>query len=275
MDIIKAIIFGIIEGITEWLPVSSTGHLIIAEHFLPFGQSAAFKEMFDVVIQLGAILSVVVIYFNKLNPFSSQKTEKEVQQTWILWLKVLLACIPAAVVGLPLNDWLDEIFYKFIPVAVTLIIYGVAFIVLERYWVPGHKFTVTSVHRISYRMALIIGVFQVLALIPGTSRSGATIVGALLLGVGRAAGAEFSFFLGIPIMFGASSLKIFKFFVEGNSLGLYQISILLIATLVAFAVSMLAIRWLVAFVQKHDFSIFGKYRIALGMLLLLLAVLGF
>ena len=271
MDILRAIILGVIEGITEWLPISSTGHLIIAEHFIGLQQSSAFKEMFDVVIQLGAILSVVVVYFHKLNPFSRTKTKKEVQRTWQLWAKVLIACLPAAIIGLPLNDWLNNTFYKFVPVAIALIVYGVAFIVIERYWVPAHKFTVSRVNQISYRMALIIGGFQVLALIPGTSRSGATIVGALLLGVSRAAGAEFSFFLGIPVMFGASALKICKFFHTGNSLGLYQWSILLIACVVAFAVSMFAIRWLMNYVKSHDFTFFGKYRIVLGIVLLIIA----
>ncbi|MDR0299729.1 MAG: undecaprenyl-diphosphate phosphatase [Streptococcaceae bacterium] len=273
MDIIKAIILGIVEGVTEWLPISSTGHLIIVESFFGLSQSAAFKAMFDVVIQLGAILSVLVIYFHKLNPFSKTKSPKEVQRTWQLWAKVLIACVPAAVIGLPLNDWLDANFNKYVPVAFMLIIYGIAFIVIERYWVPTHEFSVTHVGKITYRMALIIGGFQVLSLIPGTSRSGATIVGALLLGVSRAAGAEFSFFLGIPVMIGASGLKLVKYFTAGNSLDFYQFMILLVAFVTAFAVSMFAIRWLMEYVKNHDFTFFGKYRIALGSLLLIIAII--
>ncbi|MDR0200457.1 MAG: undecaprenyl-diphosphate phosphatase [Streptococcaceae bacterium] len=276
MDIIRAIILGIIEGITEWLPISSTGHLIIAEHFIGLQQSAAFKEMFDVVIQLGAILSVVVIYWHKLVPFnallgSHKKTPREVQLTWRLWAKVFLACLPAIIIGFPLNDWLNAKFYNFISVAICLIVYGILFIVIERYWVPTHALSVLSVDKISYRFALYIGIFQVLALMPGTSRSGATIVGALLIGVGRAAAAEFTFFLGVPIMFGASLLKIVKYFKNGNGLDLYQFFILILACAVAFAVSMFAIRWLMDYVKKHDFTWFGKYRIVLGALLLLIA----
>ncbi|GAB2026108.1 undecaprenyl-diphosphate phosphatase [Lactovum odontotermitis] len=274
MDIIKAIILGIVEGITEWLPISSTGHLIIVEHFLGLNQSAAFKLMFDYVIQLGAILSVVVIYFHTLNPFSRTKTKKQVQRTWQLWAKILVACVPAVVIALPLNDWFDANFNKYVPVAIMLIIYGAAFILIERYWVPNHQFAVTRVGQISYRMALIIGAFQVLALMPGTSRSGATIVGALLIGISRTAGAEFSFFLGIPAMIGASGLKVLKFFMGGNSLNLYQFFILLIAFVVAFGVSMLAIRWLMNYVKSHDFTFFGKYRIALGLVLIVVAVIS-
>lgn len=274
MDIIIAIILGIVEGITEWLPISSTGHLIIVEHFLSLNQSDAFKLMFDYVIQLGAILSVVVIYFHTLNPFSRTKTHKEVQRTWQLWAKILVACVPAVVIALPLNDWFDANFNKYVPVAIMLIIYGVAFILIERYWVPNHEFTVTRVGQISYRMALIIGGFQVLALMPGTSRSGATIVGALLIGISRTAGAEFSFFLGIPAMIGASGLKLFKYFTGGNTLDLYQFFILLIAFVVAFGVSMFAIRWLMNYVKSHDFTFFGKYRIALGLILIIIAIIS-
>ncbi|MDR2975784.1 MAG: undecaprenyl-diphosphate phosphatase [Streptococcaceae bacterium] len=272
MDIIKAIILGIVEGITEWLPVSSTGHLIIVEHFLGLNQSADFKLMFDYVIQLGAILSVVVIFFHTLNPFSRTKSSKEVQRTWQLWAKIVVACVPAVIVALPLNSWFDANFNKYVPVAIMLIIYGVAFIVIERYWVPNHQFKVTRVSQISYRMALIIGGFQVLSLMPGTSRSGATIVGALLIGISRVAGAEFSFFLGIPAMVGMSGLKLIKFFTAGNSLSLYQFFIVLVAFVVAFAVSMFTIRWLMNYVKNHDFTFFGKYRIALGVILLVIAL---
>ena len=278
MDFIRAIILGIIEGITEWLPISSTGHLIIADEFIRLNQSAAFKEMFDVVIQLGAILSVVVLYFHKLNPFNKlnptdkQKTPREIQLTWRLWLKVLIAALPAAIIGLPLNDWSDKHFYHFVPVAFMLIIYGVAFIVIERRWVPNHEFSVMNIDRLPYRAALYIGLFQVLSLLPGTSRSGATIVGALLIGVSREVAAEFTFFLGIPVMFGASFIKILHFFKNGNSLSFEQFGVLLVACIVAFGVSMVAIKFLTDYVKKHDFTVFGKYRIVLGIILLIYAM---
>lgn len=278
MDFIRAIILGIIEGITEWLPISSTGHLIIADEFIRLNQSAAFKEMFDVVIQLGAILSVVVLYFHKLNPFNKlnptdkQKTPREIQLTWRLWLKVLIAALPAAIIGLPFNDWLDKHFYHFVPVAFMLIIYGVAFIVIERRWVPNHEFSVMNIDRLPYRAALYIGLFQVLSLLPGTSRSGATIVGALLIGVSREVAAEFTFFLGIPVMFGASFIKILHFFKNGNSLSFEQFGVLLVACIVAFGVSMVAIKFLTDYVKKHDFTFFGKYRIVLGIILLIYAM---
>ncbi|MGF1983163.1 undecaprenyl-diphosphate phosphatase [Lactococcus taiwanensis] len=277
MDFIRAIILGIIEGITEWLPISSTGHLIIADEFIRLNQSAAFKEMFDVVIQLGAILSVVVLYFHKLNPFNQlnpkdkQKTPREIQLTWRLWLKVLIAALPAAIIGLPLNDWLDAHFYHFVPVAFMLIIYGVAFIVIERRWVPNHQFLVVNIDRLPYKFALYIGLFQVLSLLPGTSRSGATIVGALLIGVSRAVAAEFTFFLGIPVMFGASFVKIVGFIKGGNVLTFEQFGVLLVACVVAFGVSMVAIKFLMDYVKKHDFTFFGKYRIVLGVILLIYA----
>ncbi len=271
MDFIRAIILGIIEGITEWLPISSTGHLIIAEEFIKLNQSAAFKEMFDVVIQLGAILSVLVLYFHKLNPFSKTKTAREIQLTWRLWAKVIVACVPAAVIGLLFDNWLNAHFYNFVFVAIMLIVYGFAFIVIERRWVPEHQLTITNIDRLPYRTAFFIGAFQVLSLLPGTSRSGATIIGGLLLGVSREVAAEFTFFLGIPIMFGASLLKIVKFFMH-NSITLTQLGILLLACLVAFSVSMVAIQWLVGYVKKHDFTFFGKYRIVLGSLLLVYAL---
>ncbi len=277
MDFIRAIILGIVEGITEWLPISSTGHLIIVEEFVKLNQTAAFKEMFDVVIQLGAILSVVVIYWRKLMPFnkllkkSEQKTAREIQLTWRLWVKVFLACIPAIIVGLPLNDWLNAKFYNLVSVALCLIVYGIAFIIIERKYVPAHAFKIFDVDKLPYRYAFYIGLFQVLALMPGTSRSGATIVGALLIGVSREVAAEFTFFLGIPIMFGASLLKIWHFFKGGNSFGFMQFAVLLLACLVAFGVSMLAVRWLIGYVKKHDFTFFGKYRIVLGAILLVYA----
>lgn len=271
MDIIRAIILGIIEGITEWLPISSTGHLILAEHFIGLQQSAAFKEMFDVVIQLGAILSVVVLYFHKLNPFSRKKTSREIQKTWQLWLKIVIACLPAIIIGVPLDAWLNRTFYNFVSVAIMLIVYGIVFIIVERIWVPEHAPFVTNIDRLPYKFALYIGFFQVLALIPGTSRSGATIIGALLLGASRAVAAEFTFFLGIPVMFGASILKVFGYFHHGNVLDVFQFVVLLIACLVAFVVSMFAIRFLMNYVKKHDFTWFGKYRIVLGLILLIVA----
>ena len=277
MDFIRAIILGIIEGITEWLPISSTGHLIIAEEFIRLNQSAAFKEMFDVVIQLGAILSVLVLYFHKLNPFNKlnpagkQKTAREIQLTWRLWAKVIVACLPAAVIGLVLDNWLNAHFYNFVFVAIMLILYGFAFIVVERKWVPEHQLTVVDIDRLPYRTAFLIGAFQVLSLLPGTSRSGATIIGGLLLGVSREVAAEFTFFLGIPIMFGASLLKMVKFFLH-NHLTFMQFGVLLVACLVAFGVSMLAIRWLMGYVKKHDFTFFGKYRIVLGIILIIYAI---
>lgn len=280
MDILRAILLGFVEGITEWLPISSTGHLIIAEEFIRLNQSAAFKEMFDVVIQLGAILSVVVLYWHKLNPFNflnskkNQKSAREVQLTWRLWAKVLIACLPAAIIGLPLNNWLNNTFYHFVPVAIMLIVYGIAFIVIEKYWVPNHPAFIDDVDKLPYKFALYIGIFQVLSLIPGTSRSGATIVGALLIGVSRAVAAEFTFFLGIPVMFGASLLKIVEFFRHGNSIDFYQTLVLLIACAVAFGVSMLAIRWLMDFVKRHDFTSFGIYRIVLGAILIIYAIIA-
>ncbi|MFC4653187.1 undecaprenyl-diphosphate phosphatase [Lactococcus nasutitermitis] len=276
MDFIRAIILGIIEGITEWLPISSTGHLIIAEEFIKLNQSAAFKEMFDVVIQFGAILSVVVLYWHKLNPFNAlnkknqQKSAREVQLTWRLWAKVFIACLPAIIIGFPLNDWLNAHFYNFVVVALMLIIYGVAFIYVER-WLKDKTPHVTDIDHLPYSIAFMIGLFQVLSLIPGTSRSGATILGGLVLGTSRAVAAEFTFFLGIPIMFGASLLKIVKFFMH-HGLTFTQFGILLVACLVAFGVSMLAIRWLMNYVKKHDFTFFGKYRIVLGIILLIYAV---
>lgn len=270
MDFIRAIILGIIEGVTEWLPISSTGHLIIAEEFIKLNQSAAFKEMFDVVIQLGAILSVLVLYFHKLNPFEKRKSEREVKYTWRLWLKIIIACIPAALIGFALDNWLNAHFYNFVFVAIMLIIYGIAFIYVEKNWVPQHEFSVVDIDKLPYRTAFLIGAFQVLSLLPGTSRSGSTIIGGLLLGVSREVAAEFTFFLGIPIMFGASLLKIYKYFGH-HSITFTQLGVLLVACLVAFGVSMLAIRWLMGYVKKHDFTFFGKYRIVLGIILLIYA----
>ena len=267
IEILKSIIYGIVEGITEWLPISSTGHLILIQDFIKYkNENPAFMEMFNVVIQLGAILAVVVIYFDKLNPFKPEKTARQIQLTWQLWAKVVVAALPAAIIGLFLDDWFEAHFYNLVSVAIMLIIYGVAFIYLEKR--EQVEPTVTELSRLPYQTALYIGLFQVLSLFPGTSRSGATIVGGLLNGVSRPVVTEFTFYLGIPIMFGASGLKILKFIIKGNSLGFDQLFLLLVAMGVAFGVSLYVIRFLTDYVKNHDFTIFGKYRIGLGALLL-------
>ena len=270
IEILKSIFFGIVEGITEWLPVSSTGHLILVEEFVQYkDQNAAFISMFNVVIQLGAILAVMVIYFNKLNPFKPGKTKVEVRRTWQLWSKVFVATLPLLLV-FKLDDWFYDNFHNMVSVAIMLIIYGVAFIYLEkRNKAQAIEPTVTELDKLPYKTALYIGLFQVLALFPGTSRSGATIVGGLLNGTSRSVVTEFTFYLGIPVMFGASALKIFKFIKAGQLLSFGQLFLLLVAMGVAFAVSMVAIRFLTSYVKKHDFTLFGKYRIVLGSVLLL------
>ena len=270
IEILKSIFFGIVEGITEWLPISSTGHLILVEEFVQYkDQNESFMSMFNVVIQLGAILAVMVIYFNKLNPFKPGKTKVEVRRTWQLWSKVLVATLPLLLV-FKLDDWFDANFHNMVSVAIMLIIYGVAFIYLEkRNKAQAIEPTVTELDKLPYKTALYIGLFQVLALFPGTSRSGATIVGGLLNGTSRSVVTEFTFYLGIPVMFGASALKIFKFIKAGQLLSFGQLFLLLVAMGVAFAVSMVAIRFLTSYVKKHDFTLFGKYRIVLGSVLLL------
>ena len=270
MEFIKAIILGIIEGIMEWLPISSTGHLILADEFIKLKQSTEFMNMFNVVIQLGAILAVVVIYFKKLNPFDSSKTPRETQLTWQLWLKVIIACIPAVIIGLPLDDWLDAQFHKFVPIAFMLIIYGFAFIYVEK-WAKTRPDTLTNLDRMSYRFAFYIGLIQVLSLMPGTSRSGVTILGAIILGASRFVATEFTFFLGIPVMFGASLLKIVKFMFSGVGFSLSQFAILMVASVTAFLVSIVVIKFLMDYIKKHDFTFFGKYRIVLGAILLVYA----
>ena len=270
IEILKSIFFGIVEGITEWLPISSTGHLILVEEFVQYkDQNEAFMSMFNVVIQLGAILAVMVIYFNKLNPFKPGKTKVEVRRTWQLWSKVLVATLPLLLV-FKLDDWFDANFHNMVSVAIMLIIYGVAFIYLEkRNKAQAIEPTVTELDKLPYKTALYIGLFQVLALFPGTSRSGATIVGGLPNGTSRSVVTEFTFYLGIPVMFGASALKIFKFIKAGQLLSFGQLFLLLVAMGVAFGVSMVAIRFLTSYVKKHDFTLFGKYRIVLGSVLLL------
>lgn len=264
-DIIKVIILGIVEGITEWLPVSSTGHMILVDEFLKLNQSAEFKEMFLVVIQLGAILAVVIMYFNKLNPFSKKKTKEQQKDTINMWLKVIVGVIPAGVLGVLFDKTLEKYFYNFPTVAFTLVLYGILFIVVENN--PNlKKQNVKRFEDLSYSLAFYVGCFQVLSLIPGTSRSGATIIGALILGLSRSLAAEFSFFMSIPVMFGASLLKLRKF---GFAFNFFQFFILLLGMLVAFVVSVMAIKMLMKYIKKHDFKVFGYYRIVLGVILIL------
>ena len=267
LEILKAVLFGIIEGITEWLPISSTGPLILLEEIVSLKVSDAFYEMFQVVIQLGAILAVVLLFFNKLNPFSPKKNEKQKMMTWSLWFKVIIAVLPSAVIGLLLDDWLDAHLYNYIVVALTLVAYGVAFLLVEKKN-ESLKPKVGSVYAIDMRTALFIGCFQCLSLIPGTSRSGATILGAIFLGVSRSAASEFSFFLAIPTMLGASALKILKFMLDGAKITGTEVIILLVGCVVAFLVSLAAINGLMQYVKKNNFAIFGQYRIALGILIL-------
>ena len=266
-EFLKAVLFGIVEGVTEWLPVSSTGHMILLDEFVHLQVSEAFYEMFQVVIQLGAILAVILLFFHKLNPFAPSKTVEQKKNTWQLWFKVVVAVIPSAVIGLLLDDWMDAHLYHYVVVAIALIVYGVAFIWMEK---RNEKRTmkINSVYDIDYRTAILIGCFQCLSLIPGTSRSGATILGAILLGVGRPAGAEFSFFLAIPVMLGASALKLLKFLLEGASATGQEIMVLLVGSVVSFVVSLLVIKGLMEYVRKHSFSVFGVYRIVLGVLVL-------
>ncbi|WP_455166679.1 undecaprenyl-diphosphate phosphatase [Streptococcus sp.] len=271
IELIKAILFGIVEGVTEWLPISSTGHLILIQDFIQFkDQTPAFMEMFNVVIQLGAIMAVVVIYFDKLYPFKPGKSKKEVRRTWQLWAKVAVATLPLLFV-FKLDDWFEAHFHNSFSVAIMLITYGWAFIYLEKREQVEPE--VTELHKLPYKTALYIGLFQVLSLFPGTSRSGATIVGGLVNGVSRSVVTEFTFYLGIPAMFGASLLKVAKFILGGNALSFSQGTILLVAMAVAFGVSMVAIRFLTDYVKTHDFTVFGKYRIVLGAILLVYAVI--
>ena len=272
-EILKAVLFGIVEGITEWLPVSSTGHMILLDEMVKLQVSEAFYEMFQVVIQLGAILAVILLFFHKLNPFSPKKTQVQKQQTWQLWLKVVAAVLPSAVIGLLLDDWMDAHLYNYVVVAITLVVYGVAFLLVEK----RNKTLaprVDSVHDLDMRTALLIGCFQCLSLIPGTSRSGSTILGAILLGVSRTAASEFSFFLAIPTMLGASALKILKFLLDGASMTGLEAVILLVGCVVSFLVSMAVIKGLMQFVRKNSFAVFGWYRIALGLLVILYFVLS-
>ncbi len=264
IELIKVIIIGIIQGITEWLPISSTGHMILADELLRLNVSDAFMEMFRVVIQFGSILAVVVLYFHKLNPFAPSKSDVQKRQTWRLWFKVIVGIIPAGIVGVLFDDWLNDHLYNYVTVAVALIVYGVAFIVIEKIR-KGKTPRVDSVGRLDYKTALGVGCFQTLSLIPGTSRSGSTILGAMILGMSREAAAEFSFFMAIPVMLGASLLKMLKF---GFSFTSSELIVLIVGVLIAFVVSVAAIKFLTGFIKKHSFAVFGWYRIILGAIVL-------
>lgn len=264
IEILKAIILGIVEGITEWLPISSTGHLILLEKLLTLNVSAEFMEMMRVVIQLGAIMAVVILYFNKLNPFSPKKSLQEKKNTMNIWFKVIVGVLPAGILGVLFDDWFDKHFYNHITVAITLIIYGILFIIIENRN-KGKRTQINSFRDLSYKTAFYIGLFQILSLIPGTSRSGATILGAIILGTSRYIAAEYSFFLAIPIMFGASALKLIKF---GFSFTGLEIAILLAGMISAFIVSIIAIKFLLKYIRNNDFKAFGWYRIVLGILVI-------
>ena len=274
IELLKAVLFGIVEGITEWLPISSTGHMILLDEFIKLNVTEAFYEMFQVVIQLGALAAVIVLFFHKLNPFSAKKDTAKKKDTWSLWFKVIVAVLPSAVIGLFLDDWMDEHLYNYVVVAIALVVYGVAFLFLEKGNTARER-KIENVYALDYKTALLIGAFQCLALIPGTSRSGSTILGAILLGVGRSAGAEFSFFLAIPTMLGASALKVLKYGLDimGGEAAVptgTEIGVLAVGCVVSFVVSLLVIKGLMEYVRKHSFSAFGVYRIILG-----IAVLGY
>ena len=296
IELLKSAFLGLVEGITEWLPISSTGHMILVDEFIKLNVSKTFLNMFLVVIQLGAIFAVCVLFFHELNPFSPSKGKEGRRDTWKLWGKIVLGCIPAAVIGLPLNDWMEDHFYNAPVVAIALIVYGIAFIVIEtrrarmretvdvlpgarpagaHFATPsvgeddgGDFGSIATLDDLSWKTALGIGLFQVLSLVPGTSRSGSTIIGGLLLGCTRAVASKFTFFLAIPVMFGASALKLVKFFIKGGTFGASEAAILGVGCVVAFVVSLAAIKWLMGFVKRHDFKVFGVYRIVLGVVVL-------
>lgn len=268
MEIIKAILFGIVEGITEWLPISSTGHMILLDELIKLNVSSEFYKLFEVVIQLGAIMAVVIMYFKTIFPFGFGKSKEDTKNTFNLWGKIIVACLPAAIIGIMFDDWLDEHLYNAIVVSLMLIIYGVIFLIIE-YKNLG-KGTVDSIDKITYKQAFMIGVFQLLSLIPGTSRSGATIIGGLLIGLKRSVAAEFTFFLAIPVMAGASLLKLLKYVMEvGFVFKSTELVILGVGCLVAFVISILVIKFLMSYIRKHDFKPFGVYRIILGIIVLL------
>lgn len=303
IELLKSAFLGLVEGITEWLPISSTGHMILVDEFISLNVTREFWNMFQVVIQLGAILAVCVYFFHQLNPFSPRKDAEERRGTWLLWGKIVVACIPAAIIGILFDDFMEEHFYNAAVVALALIVYGVAFIVIERWRArrfeiraaseglqaggrpagahfatpaaaaeptEGGDFgSITRLEDLPWSIAFGIGVFQVLSLIPGTSRSGSTIIGGLLLGTTRSVAAEFTFFLAIPVMFGASALKLAKYiFLDGGTFGVNEVSIMVVGCVVAFVVSLIAIKWLMGFVRRHTFTVFGIYRIVLGVLVL-------
>ena len=284
IEILKAILFGIVEGITEWLPVSSTGHIILLDEFIQLSATEEFKSMFDVVIQLGAILAVIVLFFHKLNPFALKKSPAEKKQTWNLWFKVIAAILPSGIVGVLFDDWMEEHLHNGTVVSIALIVYGIAFLLVERKNTRGkyqrikgsdgptavltRKKPIEDVHGITWKEAVGIGLFQCLSLVPGTSRSGSTILGAIMLGVGRGAGAEFSFFKAIPTMVGASGIKGLKFLLSGVGITAMEIAVLAVGCLVSFVVSLLVIKGLMEYVRKHSFSVFGVYRIILGIVVL-------
>ena len=268
LELLKALFYGVLEGITEWLPVSSTGHMILVDEFMRLKVSAEFMELFLVVIQLGAISAVPVFFFGKLNPFSKNKTSEEKKATWTLWTKVVVGVLPAAIIGVLLDDFLDEHLYNYIVVSIALVVYGIVFILIEKAKNSGanvsNSFRVERIEDLTYRDALVIGAFQVLSLIPGTSRSGSTIIGGMRAGVSRSVSAEFSFFMAIPVMIGASLLKIVKFISEGYTVNTAELGLLFIGILVSFIVSLFAIKFLMDFVKRHTFIPFGIYRIVLG-----------
>ena len=268
IEILKAILFGIVEGVTEWLPISSTGHLILLNEFIRLNVSEEFSQMFDVVIQLGAILAVIVLFFRKLNPFDPGKKPRERKQTWRLWFTVIVSIIPSGLVGVLFDDWMEAHLHTAPVVALMLIVYGVAFILVERYNARRES-VIRSVYAIDLKTALLIGAFQCLSLIPGTSRSGSTILGAILLGVSRGAGAEFSFFMAIPTMLGASAIKALKFLLSGAAITITEVGVLIVGCLVSFLVSLLVIRGLMEYVRRHSFAAFGVYRIVLGVVVLI------
>lgn len=268
IEFIKVLILGIVEGITEWLPISSTGHMILVDEFIKLNVTDEFKNMFLVVIQLGAIMAVVVLYFKKLWPLQAKSQGSIVKsETMSLWFKVLVAALPAAIIGLPLDDFIEAKFTNYITVAITLIIYGVLFIIIERNN-KGKRPVVRNLEELTYKDAVMIGIFQVLSLIPGTSRSGSTILGAMLIGCSRFVAAEFSFFLAIPVMFGASFLKLVKYFKNGNLFSGYEAGILIFGMLVSFVVSIWAIKSLLKYIKRKDFTAFGYYRIVLGIIVI-------
>lgn len=268
IEVLKAVLFGIVEGITEWLPVSSTGHLILLNEFINLNVSDEFQSMFDVVIQLGAILAVCALFFRKLNPFDSGKNEQQKKQTWSLWFKVIAAIIPSGIVGVLFDDWMDAHLHNGIVVSIALIVYGVAFILVEKRN-EHREIRIHDVHDIPMSTAMVIGLSQCLSLVPGTSRSGSTILGGILAGVSRGAAAEFSFFMAIPTMLGASGIKLLKFFLSGVDFGAMDLLILLIGCIVSYVVSLLVIKGLMSYVRRHSFSAFGVYRIILGIVVLI------